>query len=503
MDNRLEEAAAADRGHVQRRGLFRAGTVLTALTGAVAAAAMGAPRADAAPNKPASGDYVPVAEKGAASGVATLDSEAKIPAAQIPDLSAAIKSGVEAAAQDPEGALPATFVKRHTATEVSFFVTPRGNDSNDGLTLASAKASINAAIAAAGANRPRIILGVGSFPLPTDIRYPHGTVVVGAGSSLTVLTYSGAGTAFAPSTPGQRTYLPHFEGLVLQGPGKTTSTVGISLDSVTDASLKDVVVRQFGTGIHIHSPISGGAVYNHLEHVTASSCGTGFKIEAKGCNATKLIGCRANACTVGLDIADSNNTNWVAGCLEANGTGVKVSASSPALSDHNVVSFARFEGNGTAWHVTSPNVRDFQVLFPSIFGPYAVTDAGTRTTHWGNTIGVPSRTASSTAAALGSWRFDRVVNGGEETPAMVIADTATTSGTPVTLQVETERPTGFFFRGKRGGASYFDVRADGYVSAKGDIELPTSGTGVILKSPNGTRYRLAVADGGALKVSPI
>ncbi|MDR6555746.1 hypothetical protein J2809_000077 [Arthrobacter pascens] len=328
----------------------------------------------------------------------------------------------------------------------------------------SAKATIGAAITAAGASRPRIVLGVGTFALESDVHYPHGTVFVGAGSALTNLTYTGTGTAFAPSTPGARTFYPRFEGLQLQGPGKATATVGISLDSVTDASLKDVIVRLFGTGIRIHSALNGGAVYNHLDHVTASSCGTGFKVDAVGSNATKLIGCRANSCDIGLDITDSNNTNWIAGSFEANTTGVKVTATSNALSDQNVVAFARFESNTTAWSVTSANVRDFQVLFPSLFGPYAIADAGLRTTHWGNPYTVTNKTASSIASAAGSWRYERVINGGAESPAMVVADSVTTSGTPVTLQVETERASGYFLRGKRGGTTYFDVRADGLIS---------------------------------------
>lgn len=423
---------------IKRRGLFRLGTLITAFTGASAVAALNTDAALAAPGKPPSGDYVPVAEKGAASGVATLDLESKIPISQLPD--------------------------RPTAPEVTYFVTPRGKDTNDGLTVMSAKATIGAAIAAAAGSRPRIILGVGSFTLPSDVLYPAGTVFVGAGSSLTTLSYGGAGTAFAPSTPGVRSYYPHFEGLLLQGPGKATATVGISLDSVTDASLKDVVVRMFGTGIRVHSPVSGGAVYNHLDHVTASSCGTGFKIEAQGSNATKLIGCRANACDVGLDIIDSNNTNWVAGSFEANTTGVRVTATSNALADQNMVSFARFEGNATAWNVTSSNVRDFQVLFPSVFGTYTIADSGFRTTHWGNTYAVSNKAASSTASASGSWRYERVTNGGAETPAMVVADSVGTSGTPVTLQVETARAAGFFLRGKRGGTTYFEVRADGLIT---------------------------------------
>lgn len=425
-------------GAIQRRGLFRFGTLITAFTGASAISGLAANSAQAA-----EGDtYVPVAEKGAAFGVATLDLESKIPAGQLPDL----------------------FVGRPTASEVTYFVTPRGKDTNDGVTLMSAKATIGAAITAAGASRARIILGVGSFTLASDILYPRGTVFVGSGSSLTILTYTGTGTAFAPANPGIRTFNARFEGLTLQGPGKATATAGISLDSVTDAVLKDVVVRQFGTGIRIHSAVAGGAVYNCLDNVVATSCDTGFKIEARSSNATKLLGCRANACNIGLDITDSNNTNWIAGSLEANTTGVKVTATSNALSDQNVVAFARFEGNTTAWNVTSANVRDFQMLFPALFGPYTFADSGNRTTHWGNLYTASNKTASSTATAAGSWRYERVANGGAETPAMVVADPVTTSGTPVTLQLETGRPAGSFIRGKRGGSTYFDVRADGLIS---------------------------------------
>ncbi|WJH23697.1 hypothetical protein [Pseudarthrobacter defluvii] len=329
---------------MKRRGLLRFGTLVTAITVASAVATLGPIPANAATGKPSAADYVPMAEKGAASGVGTLDAGARIPSGQLPDLSATIKGGIETADLDPNGVLPATFVGRPTAPEVTFFVTPRGKDTNDGLTLASAKASVSAAIAAAGGSRPKIVMGVGSFSLPDDASYPYGTVVQGAGSSLTILTYAGTGTAFAPSTAGVRSFYPQFESLQLQGPGKATGTVGISLDSVTDASFKNVVVRQFGIGVRIHSPISGGAVYNHMEHVTASSCGIGFKVEAKGSNATKFFGCRANACDIGLDIVDSNNTNWVAGTLEANGSGVRVTATSAAMADNSVISFARFEG---------------------------------------------------------------------------------------------------------------------------------------------------------------
>jgi hypothetical protein len=75
---------------VKRRGLLRYGTLITAFTGASAISATTANSAYAAPgDKNPSTAYVPVAEKGAPMGVATLDDKSKVPPALLPDLSAA------------------------------------------------------------------------------------------------------------------------------------------------------------------------------------------------------------------------------------------------------------------------------------------------------------------------------------------------------------------------------------------------------------------------------
>ena len=86
---RKHQSTSRNDVEVERRGLFRFGTLVAAFTGASAISAIGANSAQAAPgDKNSPNNYVPVAEKGAASGVATLDIESKIPATQLPDLSA-------------------------------------------------------------------------------------------------------------------------------------------------------------------------------------------------------------------------------------------------------------------------------------------------------------------------------------------------------------------------------------------------------------------------------
>lgn len=83
------DCASQNEKGVKRRGLLRIGTLVTAFTGASAISAIGASTAHGAPgDKNPPNTYVPIAEKGAASGVAALDVDAKVPAAQLPDLSA-------------------------------------------------------------------------------------------------------------------------------------------------------------------------------------------------------------------------------------------------------------------------------------------------------------------------------------------------------------------------------------------------------------------------------
>lgn len=94
------QSSLNDKGGVRRRGLLRLGTLATAITGVSALSGLGASRAQAAlqptsgrmPTAPPSATYIPTAEKGAASGVATLDSGSKVSPAQIPDLSTAYAS---------------------------------------------------------------------------------------------------------------------------------------------------------------------------------------------------------------------------------------------------------------------------------------------------------------------------------------------------------------------------------------------------------------------------
>ncbi|WP_158068638.1 hypothetical protein [Ornithinimicrobium sp. CNJ-824] len=249
-------------------------------------------------------------------------------------------------------------------------------------------------------------------------------------------------------------------------------------------------MRSFDTGIRIASPINGGAVFNQLENVTASNCHRGFAVHAMGSNANRFLGCRANACTIGVDIVDANNVTWIGGQIEVCTTGIKVTATSNGFADSNAFHATRFESNVTAWEVTSANVRDFQVLYPNLFAAYVVIDNGTRTTHLGNHPH-GNKWLSQVSSATGSWLFERAINGGAGNPLMRLRDGVSTSGDPVTLQVEMERATAAaaFIKAVRAGNTYWQVNGLGHMFIRNRTTAPT------VPADGGTLY----VEGGALK----
>lgn len=88
LNSKRNKQAPENVDGIERRGLFRLGTLVTAFTGASVMTAFGTQAAEAAPDdKIQPTQYVPTAEKGVASGVATLDIGAKIPQSQLPDFS--------------------------------------------------------------------------------------------------------------------------------------------------------------------------------------------------------------------------------------------------------------------------------------------------------------------------------------------------------------------------------------------------------------------------------
>ncbi len=352
------------------------------------------------------------------------------------------------------------------AVDKTYYVSTAGSDSNTGLSPEAPFLTIDAAITAIGTTPGLIEVGRGTFSFSTTISRRTGQSIRGAGKYGTTLSYTGAGTAINTAVTGVRIYGAGLSDFSLI---TTTGAVGVDLDSVSLSDHYSVNVTGFSDACwRIRSSVSGGSVYNTFTGCLGlgkgpATASIGFDLQAAGSNSNNFFGCSARNNGIGLKVVDSNHAIWVGGTFELDGIGVFIEATSVSLANSNIIQSARFESNTVNnWCINSANVIGAKILDPAEFTNPGSINNGLRSKITAqSSTGSGSLDTSAGQIATGSWRYERSANGGSEVPAFVIADTVNSSGTPVTLQVETERTAGYPFRAKRAGTTYWDVDAAG------------------------------------------
>lgn len=317
----------------------------------------------------------------------------------------------------------------------------------------------------------------GTWSFASTLTFSSGANIRGEGFQNSVLRYTGSGTALASATPSARTYGQVFKLFKISDGG--TGTLGLNLGSVSSSELQGVYVSGFTTGYSLTGS-NGYCVYNRFIDCLADNATTGWIIGGSGSNSNTLAYCRTNICTTGIDITDSNHTAMEHCQFESGTTAIKITSTTTSLSDRTTIFGCRFEGNTTNVNITSSFVRETALLGNHHVNG-SVTDSGLRTLAL-DPFGTAGPNwlvqSSNTASANGSFRFVRLANGSTGTPAMVIRDDASGSGTPYTLQLETERDTGSFWRGQRGGATYMEAYSTGAFAIKDGITAPSTVSGM-------------------------
>jgi len=305
-----------------------------------------------------------------------------------------------------------------------------------------------------------------------------GATILGEGRNNTILSYTGAGSAFVSATPTVRTYNVLMRDFNITDAG--TGTIGLDLSSISLSHFENLVITGFTTDVKITSTSNGFAVYNRFYNVNAFNATTGFHILPSGSNANTFYGCRGNVCTTGALIADSNENHFDSCQFDACPTGVSITASGTGLSPRNYINQCRFENGGATNIVIGTNVPETALIMNRHVTGTALSDSGTRT----QTLGVSGNTdVLSLNSAMGgatapAFSFERSANGGAgENPALRIVDSVTSTGTPVSLQIETGRVAGHAIRVLNGvgGTESFGVLADGKIHTNQNVATATVG----------------------------
>lgn len=385
-------------------------------------------------------------------------------------------AAVQGAASTSAG-VAARVIKPSIAERV-VYVSPRGDDSADGLTQATSKATLQAALTALGGDAGVIQLGAGTISTNATHTIPSGTVIRGIGRQLgaSIISYTGTSALFQ-ATSGTRTYNLEVTNLGLVGPGKTSSSTAIDLVDMSQAKISDLTIGTFGTGISHRSTISGGAVYNRFTNILVNSCTTGALFGPSGSNGSSWHGVKFGNCATAVSITDSNQNNFTACQFEVNDTALFLDCSAAGAADHNSFAFCRFEENTLPWNVNSVNVRDTEIMWPAVFGTWnAPLDSGTRTVIQASSATVlpPPGSVRNVLTRAGSY----AMTAGDDVVLFNAGSVAVTATLPDPATVPSGRQYVLYQRGTvalavAAAAGAVDVTS---IAAKGSASYVTDGT---------------------------
>jgi len=324
------------------------------------------------------------------------------------------------------------------------------------ITAAAARPSSGSIAGLGGISGATVYFPSGVYRINSGITIPDGVKLVGNGERATVIKYYGSGSAVSNPTPGTRIGKIGIMEMTIKDEG--TGTIGLDLNSVSYSEFTSLWIDGFDTAVKINSPTSGWSVYNRFSNVTSNLCTTGYWLTGTSSNAHTFYSCRYNTDTpntngIGWKIEDSNGNQVIAchGDMVSNNTYfAKLTASVANISDGNIFWGNRIEGE-TGYTCYGFDVGT-NVGYTVIGGNYYtgmpqtrnLTDNGT-----GTNMADPSWT---TPGITGYFPWDGVVNGqivykrdgsgGTYNPFMVLNDNNSSSGTPTTLQIITQRQTG-------------------------------------------------------------
>jgi hypothetical protein len=330
----------------------------------------------------------------------------------------------------------------------------------------------------------------GTISFSGTLTLPDGADIYGAGAQ-TVLDYTGAGTAIESVDGAVRSYDHNLRDFVLQNSG--TGLIGLALEGVSRAMVQSVFIDAFGTGLTIDAT-DAFCTYNRLINVTANqSTAVGFDVIGPTSNGNLFVGCRANAgAGIGLRITSGNQNLWTGGVLESiGGTGVHFAGGTfNTLNEVNTTRFESNTGNDIEVDADCTNIRLMDNYNYTTGNGTTIVNNSTSTLISGiynDVSGVGNVNPSRSEGTYPAQHFQRNGNGVSGTGAgVLVEDTWTTSGEPITLASKSGRPA--FGRALSVGTlttESFGVRGDGrlYTNQKDSGNTGTFSAGINIYDP--------------------
>jgi hypothetical protein len=364
------------------------------------------------------------------------------------------------------------------------------------------QAELQATGVAAATGSLGVRLGVGTYKHSGSLLWLRsGLSVKGVNNQVTVLSYTGAGSQITTVTSGVRVFRTSFQDLWLS---TVTGTVGLALDSVSEGEFRNILLTGSSVAcLDIFGATPGNSVYNRFYNVKAQGCGIGHRVQGISHNGNVWIGSRANACTRGWEITDSNDNSLIGVQSEANSdVGVYIDATVSGYANRNRIISSRLENN-TNYGVTIASVNVIETFIEGLWtgsNGADFNDVGTRTNRAPDLLYVTSAgnmAMKSGAFVAGTSFFTQgsgSYTGATSTSALVkgqVADNASAVGVKLSNTVTLTTS----------GAKAVEACSDS-TCATPVAAVRYNGTtwGLRLQSPDGTWYLLTIANGGTVSV---
>jgi hypothetical protein len=334
--------------------------------------------------------------------------------------------------------------------------------------------AINTA-AARGNGGATVFFPAGTYRINTGITFTTGIILEGDSEKGTILKYYGSGSAIASTAPLTRTYYMGVTRMTIENTG-TTGLIGLDLSGVNRSEFTQLQIKDFPTSVKITSPqISAGppptyayALYNRFFNVLCEGETTkGFHLAGISTNAHTFNSCQFNTSeTAGGAVGwymENSNGNQIMSCHADLGAGgskfaVIYAAAGAGASDGNVFWGNRIESfyapNETYGFVLFENVRHTVIggnYYVSITYPFEDRGLGTVMLDPSWTVPGISGYFPTTTSPTGQIVYKRDQSGQTFYPFMVLDDSQSGFGTPTTLQLITQRGTGYSLQVLRQG----------------------------------------------------
>lgn len=417
----------------------------------------------------ADGRYVAQSSRAAAGGVATLDSTAHVPVAQVPDLTG-------------------TYVRANSRT-VSVKDAPYsavGNGTADDTT------ALNTAISdVSAAGGGRVYLPPGTYRITSALTMRSNVELAGAGAQVSVVHQA---TASADALSGADLQYVTVQDVGFTGPGSGTgSGINFSVVSATATlylSMRNVHVQGFGgDGLKMDLPI-----VSSFSRVVAESCGgwgfnffghtTGAQPPGTSC---VLTSCYGNGCTTGgFRMFKMAYTSLVGCAADNNATGYLVDTGyAVALVG------CGSEGNTTGVEVSGGYGVSVQGMFV-----YNNVGVGIWVTGSAHTVGLYQ--VSDVTPGAGATNFLKVDAGSFVT--IVGQSNTTANALNGTVNVLDDGANGVVLAGYSFVNNTLEVKSD-VLTNTGNVVISTAGKGLKVKEGTNARMGTAVLVAGTVTVS--